>query len=56
MMTVPWYFWYARLALYAMPTVLFDPIMRFVGACSGMSTFKGRGIDWSMLSHKPKAQ
>jgi hypothetical protein len=46
--TVPWYFWYLKVVSNMLPSFILDPAMLFIGACSGMSTFKGRGAEWSL--------
>ncbi len=46
--TVPWHLWYIRAATYLLPSVAMDPLSMYLGACNGMSTFKGRGVEFAM--------
>jgi hypothetical protein len=46
--TIPWHFWYLKVVSNLFPSFLLDPVLLFIGACSGMATFKGRGVAWSL--------
>lgn len=46
--TVPWHVWYLRAFAYLLPSFVMDPLSLIMGACNGMTTFKGRGVEWSM--------
>ena len=48
--TIPWFLWILNGIVNFLPTALADEIAALMGACNGMSSFKGRGIDWSKVA------
>ena len=46
--TIPWYLWLLNNIVNFLPTALADEVSSLMGATHGMTTFKGRGIDWTV--------